>query len=155
MKPHPRIRKTIKWGSAAVTVLLVVAWIGSGWGNVWQQNENGLRWSFGHGLVDFGNTGGMHETFGLHAEISHFYVGRGICLPNYESDDAFPGEWYCTLPLWTLAVGSAITTGFAWRPDLLARVRAKLNLCPKCGYDRTGLLQDAKCPECGAAPRNM
>jgi len=29
MKPHPRIRKTIKWGGAAVTVLLVVAWVGS------------------------------------------------------------------------------------------------------------------------------
>ena len=33
MKPHPRIRKTIKWGGAAVTVLLVVVWIGSGWGS--------------------------------------------------------------------------------------------------------------------------
>ena len=31
MKPHPRIRKTIKWGGAAATVLLVVVWIGSGW----------------------------------------------------------------------------------------------------------------------------
>jgi hypothetical protein len=31
MKPHPRIRKTIKWGGAAVTVLLVVLWIAGGW----------------------------------------------------------------------------------------------------------------------------
>lgn len=30
MKPHPRIRKTIKWGGAAVTVLLVVVWIWDG-----------------------------------------------------------------------------------------------------------------------------
>ena len=29
MKPHPRIRKTIKWGGAAVTLLLVVVWIDS------------------------------------------------------------------------------------------------------------------------------
>jgi hypothetical protein len=29
MKPHPRIRKTIKWGGAAVTLLLVVVWIAS------------------------------------------------------------------------------------------------------------------------------
>jgi hypothetical protein len=29
VKPHPRIRKTIKWGGAAVTVLLAVVWIGS------------------------------------------------------------------------------------------------------------------------------
>src|SRR5438045_122692 len=31
MKPHPRIRKAIKWGGAAVTVFFVVVWIGSGW----------------------------------------------------------------------------------------------------------------------------
>ena len=31
MKPHPRIRKTVKWGGAAVTVLLGVVWIASLW----------------------------------------------------------------------------------------------------------------------------
>jgi hypothetical protein len=31
MRPHPRIRKTIKWGGATVTLLLVVLWIGSNW----------------------------------------------------------------------------------------------------------------------------
>ena len=29
MKPHPRIRKTIKWGGAVVTVLLVGVWVDS------------------------------------------------------------------------------------------------------------------------------
>ena len=31
MKPHPRIRKTIKWGGMAVIVLLMVATIVTGW----------------------------------------------------------------------------------------------------------------------------
>ena len=31
MKPHPRVRKTIKWGGAVVTVVLLVVWIGTGW----------------------------------------------------------------------------------------------------------------------------
>jgi hypothetical protein len=31
MRPHPRVRKTIKWSGAAVTLLLAVAWIGSAW----------------------------------------------------------------------------------------------------------------------------
>ena len=31
VKPHPKIRKTVKWGGAVVTVVLVVVWIGSGW----------------------------------------------------------------------------------------------------------------------------
>ena len=29
MKPHPRVRKTIKWGGAVVTVLLLLVWFGS------------------------------------------------------------------------------------------------------------------------------
>jgi hypothetical protein len=31
MKPHPRIRKTVKWGGAAVSVVLMVVWVGSRW----------------------------------------------------------------------------------------------------------------------------
>ena len=31
MKPHPRIRKTIKWGGAAVPTLTGAVWIGGGW----------------------------------------------------------------------------------------------------------------------------
>src|SRR5581483_8527771 len=38
MKPRPRIRKTIKWGGAAVTVLLVVVWIGSAWAAALRDN---------------------------------------------------------------------------------------------------------------------
>ncbi len=41
MKPHPRIRKTIKWGGAVVTVVLVVVWVLSQW---WQ-----MGWTTPHG----------------------------------------------------------------------------------------------------------
>src|SRR5437773_2597147 len=34
MKPHPRIRRTMKWTGAVVTVLLVIVWVGSGWWGV-------------------------------------------------------------------------------------------------------------------------
>lgn len=34
VKPHPRIRKTMKWAGAGVCVVLVVAWIGSGWWSI-------------------------------------------------------------------------------------------------------------------------
>jgi hypothetical protein len=57
-------------------------------------------------------------------------------------------------PLWPLALSGAIAAAAAWRADCAANRRARLNLCFKCGYDRTGLPRGsgAKCPECGAAP---
>jgi hypothetical protein len=36
------------------------------------------------------------------------------------------------------------------RLDTLARRRARLNHCPTCNYDRTGLPAASRCPECGA-----
>ena len=62
MKPHPPphiIRKTIKWGGAAVTVLLVVVWIGS----VCFEGSNSLRalgrdWSIAHGQLHTMSAGG-------------------------------------------------------------------------------------------------
>jgi len=31
MKPHPRVRRTIKWGGAVITALLIALWIASRW----------------------------------------------------------------------------------------------------------------------------
>jgi hypothetical protein len=59
--------------------------------------------------------------------------------------------WMVGLPLWVLAAASLLATGIAWRLDTLARRPARLNLCPKCNYHRTGLENDAVCPECGSA----
>jgi hypothetical protein len=54
------------------------------------------------------------------------------------------------IPLWWLIVPPLFMTAAAWRLDLLAGRRARLNLCPTCHYDRTGLAPGAACPECGA-----
>src|SRR5258708_976615 len=60
MKPHPRIRKTVKWGGAAVTVLLVVLWIGSGWCAI------GFQVNWNHVWVDGGTLkfGTLDATYG-------------------------------------------------------------------------------------------
>jgi rubrerythrin len=47
-----------------------------------------------------------------------------------------------------MAMGMAAA---AWYLEILAR-RARLNLCPKCKYDRTGIAAGAVCPECGSLP---
>lgn len=53
MRPRPRIRKTIKWGGAAVTVLMVVVWIvGSAWWSWYQSLPNGKILSLYNGRAD-------------------------------------------------------------------------------------------------------
>ena len=61
-------------------------------------------------------------------------------------------ETHWWIPLWPVPAVSLLVTAFTWRLDTLARRRARLNLCPKCDYDRAGLGVDVKCPECGTAP---
>jgi rubrerythrin len=34
----------------------------------------------------------------------------------------------------------------------VARIRGDRTRCPSCGYARTGLSADARCPECGQPP---
>ena len=140
MKPHPpphRIRKTIKWGGAVVTVLLVVVWVGSGWWMVrWRCVWEG--W-LACGRVKMWQDG---SSYPLIARIMPVWRG-----PMWNADLDGLG-----VPLWipTLCVFSA--AAIAWRLDTVARRREDAHLCPKCNYDRTGLAIGAVCPECGMVP---
>jgi hypothetical protein len=156
MKPHPRIRKTIKWGGAAVTVLLVVVWIGSGWCSAGFSLERRMLWVDG-GQAKFGR----FPEFAMHGrgpEPSPTQVFANVHRTSFEplclwvelaSPGSFPGG---SVPLWMPVVLLLPPTAAAWRLDILARRRARLNLCPKCHYDRAGLGAGAVCPECGSKP---
>ena len=150
MKPHPRIRKTIKWGGAAVTVLLAVVWVGSAWFQ-WQVSQSPtLSIDFGGGRI----TVGTSDVRPVWPRPTLLNVPPRLRLGYQETlvgDIAI--RW---IPIWPIVLASLLCSATAWRLDTLARRRAKLNLCPKCGYDRTGLAsKDAKCPECGAAPASV
>ncbi len=81
-------------------------------------------------------------------DIPHL-LGSGITVP-----------WR---PVWPGLLGNTVIHGLAfflifmvlrrtytWI-DSAGRDRRRRGLCPRCGYDRTGLTAEAKCPECGAA----
>ncbi|HMN40148.1 MAG TPA: hypothetical protein PKE29_04835 [Phycisphaerales bacterium] len=149
MKPHPRIRKTIKWGGAAVTVLLVVVWAGSRW---WNAGYEADRWVVG------AVGGRLHlSTYapGSTAILGGWYVLRQA--RRFEgwqwgfSHDVFGYLESWAVPMWPLPLLSGASALLAWRLDTLAR-RARLGRCPKCNYDRTGLSPAAVCPECGKGP---
>ena len=143
----------MKWGGAAVTVLLLVVWLGSAW---WM-----MLWS--SPTCEVRASGGL----------LHLWTGpRGHTMPGYFSVlsiGSFPSSpgWFSwcrfvvdrssrsfglDFPLWIPIVVWLVPTARAWRLDTLARRRARLNLCPKCNYDRTGLAPGAVCPECGQLP---
>jgi hypothetical protein len=149
VKPHSRIRKTIKWGGAAVTLLLVVVWIGSGWYSLWRMNPEGYTLGVIGGRAVAAHApsamGGFLSPTGWHFVRSSFSLQWSFSLESH------PSEWYLRVPAWPVALLSAGATALAWRFDTLACRRARLNLCPKCHYDRAGLAAGAKCPECGAA----
>jgi hypothetical protein len=152
MTPRPRIRKAIKWGGAAVTALVVVVWIGSGWYSA--------SWASTH---DFQ----VHLTQGR----LELLIGRAMQFPfsqNFFSLRRDPGSFYwgvhwirmgkgapviVDIPLWLCVIAMFLPTLAIWRVDILVSRHeraARLNLCPKCGYDRAGLAIGAACPECGA-----
>src|SRR5262249_20025072 len=72
----------------------------------------------------------------------------------WEFDEgSLPHDWSVLVPIWMLALPSLLTSATAWRLDTLARRRARVGLCPKCGYNLAGLPPTSPCPECGQASR--
>jgi hypothetical protein len=149
MKPHPRIRKTIKWGGAVVTLLLVVVWIGSGYWRIVYCRGGSCSVRHGCVIVDTLEAG----------ESPYWPPGWWVDRMDQSMDWWFHGtarQWcggpgFVVVPLWTFVALAALATGAAWRRDAIARRRARLNLCPTCSYDRAGLAKGAVCPECGSA----
>ena len=149
MKPHPKLRKTIKWGGAALTMLLVAVGIGSGWWTVSWIGRSGIHVGaiYGRLIVRGTNRGSFGGSPG-----TGWYGGYMESQLGWWFDwRTTPRGWSVEAPFWLPSVISLLVTAVAWRLDTLARRRARLNLCPKCNYDRAGITGDAKCPECGSA----
>lgn len=147
MKPHPRIRKTIKWGGAGVTVLLMVVWIVSLWQGIGYVHREVGSADLCGGRVILNSESwppGAGPSSGLHI---HPWRSPMDWTLGWVQGDRF----WIAIPIWMLTIPATVLATIAWRLDSLARRRALLNLCPKCHYDRAGLAKGAVCPECGAA----
>jgi hypothetical protein len=148
MKPHPRIRKTIKWGGAAAILLLLVVWLGSGWGRLLWQTQGWWRFVVARGRIVV-----THSDPAVNKSSPQVDFGAGEFRWEWRYfRTSAGGGWAVALPLWWPLPFLAVGTAAAWRLDTVARRRVRLNLCPKCNYDRAGIAADAKCPECGAMP---
>ncbi len=148
MRPHPRIRTTIKWCGLALAVVLVAAWVVTIWKNATYYSGDGGFLALRQGSV----------------------VSMTPILPYPESPgfkwgvrpSSMPMRWWprwivsspisvVIVPLWIPIVLVSAATAAAWRLDVLARRRARTDACRACGYTLAGLTPGAPCPECGGA----
>jgi len=162
MKPHPRIRKTVKWGGAVVSVVLLVVWVVSGWYTVYCGTTHGWDVYFNAGMCDsvyYPNYRSGRSSWYIDRRERAFSRDPAPftlvwTFPSVSSEQWSVGGDPATcvrIPLWTPVALSGLATTMAWRLDTLARRRARVGLCRTCSYDRTGLAPGAVCPECGAA----
>ena len=150
MKPHPRIRKTIKWGGAVVTVLLVVVWIGSGWLRLsWTSWKHLGGLSAGLVTIVF-----LDKQLPWGIGLERRSLGPSVGRFQFANDVISRPGVLVAFPQWWLIPGPAIASMVAWRLDTLARRGDHAGRCPRCGYDRAGLPLLAGCPECGSGETN-
>ncbi len=140
------VRKTVKWGGAGLTVLLVGAWIGSGWWSVTVYVPGRCFAGSKPGQFLILNPGVMKGT------SSHLWFQS--CNSPWQWGFAY--TWNRSpeiiIPIWFPALLSLLATAAAWRADAKYLRRAREGACPACGYDRAGLAAGAACPECGKQP---
>jgi len=148
MKPHARIRKTVKWGGAAVCVLLIAAWAASCWWYVWGIG-NGWAVFIGAGRVSLGDIRSEPavKTGWSLAPMPGFAMKWGFGWPARGSGSLS----FIAVPMWVFAGPILVATAAAWRRDAMVRARQRANQCVKCGYAKTGLAPGVVCPECGAS----
>ena len=142
----------MKWGGAAATLLLLVVWLGSGW---WMINwcvSTRVEYGLAAGEFWVGWWAGDPGRFTPGAFHIGRYDGGGYHLQWWDWGRSVPPVHVYAIPLWVPLLPCAVVTAVAWRLDTRARRRARVGLCPHCGYDRAGLTTDAVCPECGKGP---
>src|SRR4051812_16624154 len=129
MKPHPRIRKTVKWGGLLATIVLVPVWMASLL--CWTQ------WGSARGDRVYLGSGCVYATYVLYSSLTYpdgWRFGRTrepmLWRPIWGRETSYSvaglvvERAYLRVPLWALLLLSVIASGLAWRLDALARRRA-------------------------------
>src|SRR5688572_29056352 len=144
------MRSTIKRFGAAITVLLLIVWVGSGWcGAVGAYTPRVALIAVG-GRIEIG---WMSPPRWL-PEVRYFDPQINKQKPfqwwfeawqdNFGSGRTYQINWVA-IPIWLLALIAGTLTLLIGRRDS----RRLPHACRKCGYDLTGLPAERPCPECG------
>ena len=150
MKPQSTIRSAIKWIGAVITALLAIIWIGSAWCTCGfsQPGGPGVGVAFGQFRIRSDDSRSPSQF----AHGWHFYYVPGGGFEWWFRGmpyDSTAGYGYLLVPLWFPLLLVGVPTMLIWRSDRRGRRAERGKVCPKCGYDRTGLPPERVCPECG------
>ncbi|MFN0011297.1 MAG: hypothetical protein ACKVS8_06600 [Phycisphaerales bacterium] len=147
MRRCPRTRKAVKWGGAALCLLVGVAWAAATVPAViYDASPAWLLGTKGGAVVVLWDPEPQLERVAV-VEPHDLVMIRSFWWLYWTRDTAFG---ICALPLWMPLALVLIPTAVAWRWDAVARRAARLGLCARCGYDRAGLAPGAVCAECSA-----
>lgn len=157
MKPHPRIRRSIKWAGAGVGVVIAGAFVAS------------LRWgvdaSYWGARLDRDRIRGVVVDRGVVTYLSIPPTPDGDPIPGFSCSTRRSRDQISWLPFWVLDSSATFVEVPLWLPlalvviptallfylDRTSARRRRAGLCPGCGYDLTGLPGEAVCPECNTA----
>lgn len=149
------MRKGGKWAGLVTCAVIAAVWVGSAW------------WMAEAGLATRGNVVGVGIRRGrviFHIEkVAAGDTRLGYTILRVQPTIHLPLIWIPELerygfgnaihvPLYLALLLAAVPTGLLWRADRRASRRELARHCTGCGYPRTGLAPDTKCPECGAVP---
>jgi len=169
VKPHPKIRKTVKWAGAVLTgFLLVLTACSVPWVVRWNGQTGSwvglipLCIEFGHQSSPYAGPVGWNGyaiesdwTPFLHFEYNTEDRYWATSLTGVLSGKvaSAPGVryWYARVPTYAFFVPILLSTCVAWRLDGIARRRARVGACSTCGYDLSATFAASNCPECGTA----
>ncbi|HEX2839473.1 MAG TPA: hypothetical protein VHN77_15255 [Phycisphaerales bacterium] len=148
MRPHPRIRKAVKWGGLVLAVLLATAWTATLWKDVYRYDRHGSKVLLTKGCVQV--TVRHDVTTPLpRSNWNTLPPQRPLAwLPAWNSKTTHD-LWL--VPLWFPFLLVAVPTALVWRSDIITARRVKMYACPTCSYPRAGLAPSSPCPECGSA----
>ncbi len=165
MKPHPKLRKALKWLCASVCAAIMFVSLVTLWLPL-NLKSFGHRFDFGHHHEVQISSGALvmyHMRLppfpGAPSSVFEFAPISDIAWTKFYGDPSAVwvqvpvrnrSGFIASVPLWMFVAASAGLTSLLWWRDRSIERRIASGMCPQCGYNRLGLEKASKCPECGA-----